>query len=34
MGEKEKVMMIRMMGDGENDHGGDDGNAFGTLNSQ
>ena len=33
MGEKEKVM-IRMMGDGENDHGGDDGTAFGTLNSQ
>ena len=30
----EKVMMIRMMGDSENDHGGDDGTAFGTLNSQ
>ena len=34
MGEKEKVTMIRMMGDDENDHGGDDGIAFGTLNSQ
>ena len=32
--EKDKGMMVRMRGDGENDHGGDDESALGTLNSQ
>ena len=33
MGEKKQGLMIKMMGDGENenDHGGDDENAFGDL---